>query len=404
MLIADTIPSIAIQSIAIRACTADRRAVTKHVPVNHAKKRGTAIHQLTARLILSDLNMTWNQRQSLSTRQDIDEKAQQFACKWGVLSKWTSFFLSESDESRDFVNRCSHEIECRLWHPVDTALDRKLSLSFGPDIVPEGVPVAVPAGMCPRDSPPPRGQPLEIYCFNPLHDDHVREKSPAVSTSCQPSSKTNALSFDLFPLDSTRNSAKRKYNIAAKTRAKAGIKTSPIAKPKRRCHGHKQYIDALLSRQDFKGSFSFNKLDAEYLLGDHLAFAIEKVVKSSSTPSKVIFTAAIVIILEREFQQWKGFWDLMHTKAVGYLQEYDGGKGYNRSELARELDGFHVDVEERLKALQAASFKSNEAGEGQAAHSQAPSSTPTEVSHVDGSQTGPSSSQRVLLDRVPAEM
>ena len=58
-------------------------------------------------------------------------------------------------------------------------------------------------------------------------------------------------------------------------------------------------------------------------------------------PDPVLYTAAVVVLLERDFVSCQTLWDLMHDKALAYVQNY-GNKTFDMAKVAEKLEGLGV--------------------------------------------------------------
>ncbi|CAM1510178.1 Fc.00g005130.m01.CDS01 [Cosmosporella sp. VM-42] len=98
-----TLPPPKVRSITIKAWSVDGAETYARVPVSYVEKNDTTIHKLAARSLLNDLEhknehfeRAWNWNDA------VREQAEKIACKWSIVSKWTSFFLAEERyESRE---------------------------------------------------------------------------------------------------------------------------------------------------------------------------------------------------------------------------------------------------------------------------------------------------------------
>jgi hypothetical protein len=103
----------------------------------------------------------------------------------------------------------------------------------------------------------------------------------------------------------------------------------------------RNYIFELLRFQRFDGSFQFStRAEAQATLGADIASALLDLM-GDAVPDTVIYTAAAVILLERDFASHQALWGLMHDKAVAYLQKHGEG-GYDTAEVAEKLKGLAI--------------------------------------------------------------
>lgn len=85
----------------------------------------------------------------------------------------------------------------------------------------------------------------------------------------------------------------------------------------------KEYISVLLRSQLFNGSFLFgSQAEAEATLGSEVVVAALRGLTDGRLPDAVLYIAAVVVLLERDFGSCQALWDLMHDKALAYVQNY----------------------------------------------------------------------------------
>ncbi|KAK0652451.1 von Willebrand factor type A domain-containing protein [Cercophora newfieldiana] len=93
-----------IESVAITAPTGSNTSKSVVVPVVRLEKKDTTIHKLAARSLLDDLERGRSylhvgpDKLYPGTREEkalVRKEAEAIACRWSLVSKWTSFFLAE---------------------------------------------------------------------------------------------------------------------------------------------------------------------------------------------------------------------------------------------------------------------------------------------------------------------
>jgi hypothetical protein len=118
----------------------------------------------------------------------------------------------------------------------------------------------------------------------------------------------------------------------------------------------KKYIVVLLKHQRFDGFFHFTtRAEADATLGVDITSALHGLMGDTVVADAVINTAAVAVLLERDFACCKALSELMRDKAVAYLQKH-GHAGYNTAEMAERLN----DLEITISKVLASSFNSPE--------------------------------------------
>jgi hypothetical protein len=465
----NTVGPSKIENVVIQA-TVDRETKSFVVPVITLEKKDSTLHKLGARSMLDDLERGNSHihlgpnRPYPRTREEVNmvrKEAEKIACTWSLVSKWTSFFLSEdpstvTDDSIDGVIRVDNgpgddllrplmtlQQETNLTEPVGMVGElQSLFRSDPPWLAIGGVPLHPPARARPLHlpnraipsasyplHPPTEGPPSykspcaqgrslaamdaaamdagtkPLESFTPttssaseslvdrkLSTDHRMQTSlnsgsvsdhvlsllsmgrvPQSSDCIRYTSETDLpLSPPLVPRSSNGWMAKcgwtaRTAKCAPTERGSFQFSMGPeVRRPSLRQPQpqggtlmgrmtEREFIRALLKYQKHDGCIRFsNAVLAEGLLGAEISRALTDLkLRNSSWSEEQLWTSAVCILLERDFQSCAALWQLMALKGKTYL-----GKFENSEELLR-------DVEEALEGLKVPIHREQEAQVGE---------------------------------------
>lgn len=92
-----------IRSVDVFFATEDGEEMEISIPVHVLDKNDTTIHKFAARALLDDLELgrssIYMQPKGPDQAQSIRERAEDIACRWKLLSKWTSFVMPDQKDS-----------------------------------------------------------------------------------------------------------------------------------------------------------------------------------------------------------------------------------------------------------------------------------------------------------------
>ncbi|RYP73875.1 hypothetical protein DL771_003317 [Monosporascus sp. 5C6A] len=273
--------------IEIKTCTADGSGISQSVPIHITEKKDTTLHGLAGRAILEDLERGRSkihlsaarpQPGSYEEQRLIRTEAEAIACRYSIASKWTSFFLvglkSETNRNVSAIANVTHV--------------RRPLFSVPPVIL----------GGRPRSSEPVDHK----YGHESRHNHCMRRRAPY---SVQ-------------------------YSMKALTSAQVVTSTS---QPNVR----EQTVRNLLAFQSFDGSFDIKDEDAEEVVGKEVAGAICSATKkvralaneglrrlrtTAAVHRRLAATAAVLLFLEKNFQECKDLWELMRSKGMAYIRNH----------------------------------------------------------------------------------
>ncbi|KAK0739340.1 von Willebrand factor type A domain-containing protein [Apiosordaria backusii] len=127
-------PSESITNITLTA-SSDRGTKSLGIPVTVLEKTNTTIHRLAARSMLDDLERGQSHIHlgpsrpypgSLDERNRVRKEAERIACKWSLVSKWTSFFLKEEPYHADPGDTwCAEDVVEVTDEPGDNLLESR---------------------------------------------------------------------------------------------------------------------------------------------------------------------------------------------------------------------------------------------------------------------------------------
>ncbi|KAI0169264.1 von Willebrand factor type A domain-containing protein [Hypoxylon sp. FL1284] len=291
--------------VTIEAIQINGARVCHDVSVELLPNKDSTIHNVAVRAILGDLEYSINVISNAPTSIDVpmledtlgqekkiieQTKAVELACRFSILSKWTSFFLQQENaepqmdeymctvlpviDSLTIHNR-DERMCCYFTSRFDRYLDKTPERRF-PASQEDGA-VAHSAGVIKRDS---RASPLR-----------------------RPRAKTSMTDGKLIRM------LKRPAKMAAK---------------KESADSQRELVIRLLRYQSFDGSID---VGVQSLLEPSLAQAARELQEYMVTNSAVArplaaplaYTIIVAISLERHLQECKKLWDLMRVKALNYI-------------------------------------------------------------------------------------
>lgn len=303
------------RTVTIKTRISNGSTLSTHVPINSIEPGDSTLHCLGARAILEDLERGRSKIHMSATRpipgsheewQLVQAEMEQIACRFSIVSKWTSFFLTEGrfgsinepmKNTTSLAVRKAGVVEPpRMGRRVFKGCGRSKGHSES----------KVPLVACGDD----RLQRLNT-CESITPRQYLKEL-PLVSTEV-PKGPTNS---------STLESQKH---------------TSSLAEVK-------IYIRELLKYQKFDGSFDVDDDTLEGLLGslavDARSVALGKIqgVQNVSEESlrSLASTMTIMAVLEFRMHEGKEMWQLMWDKALAYI-EHNLPRNADEAELRGEV-------------------------------------------------------------------
>lgn len=291
---------------------------TKHradVQVTPVRPEHPVLHSVAARSRLDDLEgdlrrlrskydsrtMAFNEEEKA-----INAEAEKMAQQESLMSRWTSFFLA--DES-DLSIKAHGIYVCQPLGLLGITRIRAHSASLessdfsdDPISVVRGKFILPFTGKGPNPSPPGLSPPplMPVLSYPP---------PPIVSCPAPPT-----LSYPPPPtLTYTPPSTLTAHQCGSPG---AASKPSHTTQPRWYHRG----IENIVKCQKYDGSFEFLDLASlRQTVGQELAAILHDLMNEGFS-SQLIYTTAMIVLLEREFSDYKGLWDLSHLKATTYLE------------------------------------------------------------------------------------
>lgn len=307
---------------------------TKHradVPITLVRLKRPVLHTVAARSRLDDLEGDLRRLRSRydsqpvpfrEGEQAIRTEAEKTAQQESLASRWTSFFLVDesgrSTEAHDIYVSRPPALLSRVYRrdsqfpdPVAGSGQRVVSCSFG------AYPEAVSGYGAASGS-------LQICSAS---SSSLHEFRKGIKIHCSPSKglfRIRALfsrglrPLPLGPGPDPRPSPPpplppRHHQFAS--HATAAPKPPSKIRPQR-CH---RGIENIVRLQKYDGSFHLIDLASLWqTVGHEMAAILDNLIKQGFS-SQIVYTTAMIVLLEREFSDYKDLWDLNHLKATTYL-------------------------------------------------------------------------------------
>lgn len=295
-----------------------RQDGTKHradVPITLVRPKRPVLHTVAARSRLDDLEGDLRRLRSRydsqpvpfrEGEQAIRTEAEKTAQQASLVSRWTSFFLVDesgrSTEAHDiYVSRpptlLSRVYRRRYSHfsdPVTGRIHVKGGRGFGSPSSSGGLLDESVRGV--RD----RCMPEKLS---------LRRPSP-----CPPRPRPDLLArgFTLPPSPPPP--------IPTRHHQCASLDTAAPKPPRKiRPQGYHRDIENIVRLQKYDGSFDFFDVPSLWqTVGHEMAAILYDLIKQGFS-SQIVYTTAMIVLLEREFSDYKDLWDLSHLKATTYL-------------------------------------------------------------------------------------
>lgn len=272
------------------------------VPVKTLDK-ADLIHKLAARSMLHDLEGGRNDatlqakgavKGSWAYRTEIRKAAEAIACKWSLVSKWTSFVLVENGQSAR--EGAFQQGAVLLGTSCGGDLLRPRNLQLHPGVISMSRPMAQNKAIVP--SPGDSGT---------VH--HIVDQSPTPSIKRASMSNRAPQNYSVLPPFSLPTSS---YMCTKPIQVKRPLEDATIT----------HNIRALVSHQRFDGCFDFGGPErrGERYLGASLAAALLEI--SNERPDltwPVIFTIAVLVLIWRDYGAYKSYWQALEFKALSDL-------------------------------------------------------------------------------------
>lgn len=317
------------------------------IQISHVAAGMTGIHSLAARSMIEHIEakMLGLGEQSVFDTGDVKEQhrtlreqAEHMSQKWSLCSRWTSFFLVEES------NRPLRTRGIYIGQP-------SLLTNLGGTSLPYPALSARTGGPSCRYRRRARSTATcSTSSYAPMRDDYPSE-SPSVTTSYSLPRRLGALEY---------------YNKSEQTPFSQGLNPPPSTPSKRPmlyspALGNivaikpatrllvTQSLQRMLDHQCFDGSFHFpDSHSLRKVLGREVADRLHTLAAWGAS-ERLIYTTAIVVLLERDYAEQKGLWELMHIKAMEFIQSCT--ETFAKAEMEERLHGLSICLEENDSAM-----------------------------------------------------
>lgn len=291
-------------SVTIESLDSDGHQVHTAIGITRLQNQDAALNNLAARAVLDELEHSitgisiapYGQASRSSSRMRLDEtQAVDLACRFSLLSKWTSLFLQQ-ENTRSEAERESFQTIITVSH---VGGDSDLLQSRGTSRF-----ITKWNRLRPSN---------ESQSAFPPHDDLFDYlTTPRASTN---DSRHTPLSGEWPKKRGRPKSHYHKHAAAFQSQVRPCQMSSNL---------QKEFVGKLLAYQNFDGSIG---VSVQSLLVPSLAEAAREIQEYAVNESGAVrslaallaYTVIVVLSLERDFQDCEGLWDLMRTKAVGYI-------------------------------------------------------------------------------------
>lgn len=343
-----------------------------NVPIHHVVNKNATIHKLAASAVLDDLDTGRSQLHVKPASRSQEELWEETDCtreqaeQLAIATKWTSFLVTDQnsiasgcDEIAGILrvnDSTENDLLLSSYRPVRyvQAAYQMRDVSSGGGIT-SLLPARPSADIEPICSRPVTGQPI-CSIEEPMEVAGPSDTEPRVLSLLKAPRK-----------DST---ASNKSNS--------------------------EYIFLLLKAQRFDGTFHFSsQAEAEAMLGAEVTAALRDLM-SEKFPEVLVYTAAVVVLLERDFTSCQALWVLMRDKASAYLQKH-GDEHLNKATVKEKLQNIGASPLAGVMRMQGGSSDTESCTTASESDVSAPSGDSSSP------QTKISPSRRVLVERVPID-
>ncbi|KAI1090433.1 von Willebrand factor type A domain-containing protein [Rostrohypoxylon terebratum] len=288
----DKLGSVVIETV---KSNGDRESTT--IPVTALKQRDNIIHNLGVQAIVEDVGNP--KKQILSPTQ-----ATELACRFSLVSKWTSFFLEQEIPKPKYGDN-----EIPLRDAADNLDDLLQPRGMIQDSTSESI-SQIKRGYSGVNT-------ANLDCkFNSYPYDPLTEGGYLGLVE-----DLGCVSDDSFEMGFLLEAGSPLGNNGGKKKVAETQPSKTTSDP------HREFVTKLLSYQNFNGSFNPG---TKSILGSSLAQAAQdiekhalknKIVQDAETAGFLTYTVVAAVLLERDLQDCKDLWDLMVAKASRYVSD-----------------------------------------------------------------------------------
>ena len=307
------------------------------IPVRSLDK-GTMIHKLAARSLLEDLEQQ-SRNPGYYNRHTSAASAERIACKWSLVSKWTSFLLTEEQSPTQGGDLMGGIVTMR------DASGEGLLRPRGPRYHSHSL---LPSPVSPHSN---RTSAIIQHSASVSLQDFTLLGEQGIMSYLLPRLSSGGLSHsDSFILQQSGCESPKPNRPPWPPDEFYDYPPQPYCTPEPPViidPIDNNIIRKLLQYQKFDGSFDFGVPDIAETsnLGRAIVDALKTILEDSDQPGlswTVLCTAAVIVFLWRDYRPQQDLWDLMSSKATKYLEQ--------KHNMGVENEIFEI-LRERLKDL-----------------------------------------------------